>query len=138
MSMPKSKFPMIHNEGKALVKDGKVTFTYFDSHGQPHTPTWAVLSPSEIIDRTRKRLARFKSMPPGTRESEESRTERKWISAHPISILRRAWDRMSEPNRMEFAMMLAMESHHGISDPKFAEEQKRRLKSVSGDDGRTL
>ena len=37
--MMKSKFPHIHNEGKALIVDGKITFTYFDSLSQPHTET---------------------------------------------------------------------------------------------------
>jgi len=136
--MTKSKFPHIHNEGKALIVDGKITFTYFDSLSKPYTVTEKMLSPSAIVVLTRARMARFKSMPPGTRESEESRQERKWIAGHPPALLRRAWDRMSEETRMEFVMMLDMSSHHGISDPAFAEKQTERLKEVSGDDGKEL
>lgn len=136
--MTKSKFPHIHNEGKALIVDGKITFTYFDSLGAPHTETKKVLSPNAIVELVQARLRRFKSMPPGTRESEESRVERKWIASHLPVHLRQAWDRMTESTRMEFVMMLSMDSHHGISDPAFAQEQTRRLPEVSGDDGKEL
>lgn len=136
--MMKSKFPHIHNEGKALIVDGQITLTYFDSLGKPHTSTRAMLSPSAIVVLTRARLHRFESMPPGTRESEESRRERKLISGHPPALLRRAWNMMSETTRMEFVMMLDMSSHHGISDPEFARKQMERLAEVSGDDGKEL
>ncbi len=134
----RSKFPHIHNEGKALIVDGKITLTFFDSWGAPHTVTWRMLSPKAIATWTKARLKRFKSEPPGTRESEMSRKERKLIAAHPPALLRRAWNQMDEPTRMEFVMMLDMASHHGISDPAFARKQTRRLAEVSGDDGKEL
>lgn len=134
--MPPSKFPDIHNFGKSHIEGSTITFTYFDSHGQVRTETLHLMSPREIVHRTANRHARFKSMPPGTRESEESRRERKWISAHRLSVLRPAWALMDSETKMEFVMMLDMKSHLGISNPEWAGEHRSvEVREVKGDDG---
>lgn len=131
-----SRFPHIHNFGQAHIEGSTITFTYFNSHGQVITETRHIMSPQEVVDRTVKRHARFMSMPPGTRESEESRRERKWISAHRLGVLRPAWALMDGETKMEFVMMLDMNSHMGISDPEWASEHRSvEVREVKGDDG---
>lgn len=139
MTMTPAKFPRIHNFGQAHIEGTQITFSYFDSNGQLMTETKYILSPAEIASRTKQRLARFKSLPPGTRESDESRSERKWISAHPEGELRKSWALMDEDTRMEFVMMLDMNSHLGISDPAWAAERPNIAPTgVRGDDGEEL
>ena len=138
-NMPPPEFPHIHNFGASHIEGSTITFTYFNSHGQVITETLHIMSPKEVADRTRKRHARFMSMPPGTRESEESRRERKWISAHRLSVLRPAWAMMDSETKMEFVMMLDMNSHMGISDPEWASEHRSvEVVEVKGDDGEAI
>ena len=133
-----NKFPHIHNPGKAMIENGEVTFTYMDSLQNAITKTKAVLTAQQIVTKTKARLARFKKSPIGTRESESSRAERKYISAHPESLLRRAFELMDEHTRMEMSMMLDRSSHAGISDPAWAQRKDDELKAMVGDDGRKL
>ena len=136
--MPKSKFPMIHQEGKAKIEGGEIEFCYISSLGKVVKARKPLLSAEEIVEKTKARHARFKEEGPGTRESEESRAERKCISAHPEKVLHQAWEKMDEDTRMEFVMMLSMDSHYGISDPKWAEAHAEKVPSIQGDDGKSL
>lgn len=134
----KTKFPHVHNHGKAKVADGEVTYTFLDSHSRPQTVTKPLLQADRIVQMTRERLSRFKSAPPGARESKRSRKERKYVAAQPMSMLRKAFTMMSEELRMEFDMMLDMSSHHGISDTIWAHTHARPQKNVVGDDKEEL
>ncbi|MCB7130448.1 MAG: hypothetical protein J3T61_13025, partial [Candidatus Brocadiales bacterium] len=60
------------------------------------------------------------------------------ISAHPEKVLKEAFEQMDEDTRMEFVMMLDMNSHYGISDPKWAEAHAEKVPSIQGDDGKSL
>lgn len=131
-------FPEIHNEGSASIENGFITFTYLDSKLNATTVTNPVLTAREVVEMTVGRLARFKSAPPGARESDFSRTERKYIAAHPEGILRAAWELMDEHTRMEFVMALDKRSHHGISDPAWARRKEAKVPDVIGDDKRVL
>lgn len=133
-----SRFPRIHNATRARRAEGMVTFSFFDSLGQGVTRTLPLLTPTEVIRLTEQRLDRFKSQPAGTRESEQSRAERKYVSAQPEAILRAAWEDMGPKLRMEFEMMLDMSSHFGISDPDYVEQHSTKLHAVQGDDGKPL
>ena len=134
----KSKFPSIHNSGKAKIVKGAVTYTWIDSLGKVHTDTKKLLSAGEMAERIEERMERFHLAGPGSRESEESRAERKHISAHPEKDLREAWKTLSQHGKMEMVMTLDMNSHHGISDPKWAQAHTTRRTEISGDDGEAL
>ena len=135
----KMSFPEIHNEGSATIENGFITFTYLDSKLNSVTETKPVLSVREVVGLTKERLARFKSAPPGARESDLSRTERKYIAAHEATgVLRAAWELMDEHLKMEFDMMLTKSSHHGISDPAWTRRNEAKVPDVIGDDERVL
>lgn len=137
--MPKMTFPNIHNEGSATIENGFITFTYLDSKLNSITETKPVLSVREVVGMTKARLARFKSAPPGARESDFSRTERKYIAAHEeTGVLRAAWDLMDEHTKMEFVMALDKRSHHGISDSAWTRRKEAKVPDVIGDDKRVL
>lgn len=132
------EFPNIHNEGKASIVGGTIAFTYLDSTLNAITVAKPLLTAIEIMAKTKERLARFKSAPPGARESDFSRTERKYISAHPKGILANAWQMMDHHTKMEFVMMLDKRSHHGISDPAWAQRHAAEVPDVIGDDRKVL
>lgn len=121
------------NGAKAVVRDGRITFTYLDSFGDVITETKKLLSPKEIKVKVLDRMERFKDAGPGSRESEISRAERKCISGHPESLLRETWDLLDDHGKMEFSMMLSMDSHYGISDPKWAKEHEEERTEIIGD-----
>ncbi len=129
----KPKFPHIWNGAKAKCTDDKLTFTYIDSYGEVINETKPKLSAQEICDKTVERHHRFGMSGPGSRESEISRAERKWISAHDESLLREAWDLLDDDGKMEFSMMLSMDSHHGISSPKWAKQHAKDRENIIGD-----
>ncbi len=131
--MMKMEFPHIWNGSKAKKSNGELTFTYVDSYGDVITETKKICTPEQICQMTCARHARFGDSGPGSRESELSRAERKWISAHDESILRKAWDILDEDGKMEFSMMLSMDSHHGISDKKWADKHAKERPEIIGD-----
>lgn len=131
-------FPDIHNEGKAGMAGGMIAFTYLDSTLNAITVAKPLLTAYEIVTKTKERLAMFKSAPPGARESDISRYERKYISAHPEGILIRAWKMMDHHTKMEFVMMLDRRSHHGMSDPAWAHRNAANLTEVIGNDEKVL
>lgn len=131
-------FPEIHNEGKASVAGGSIAFTFLDSTLHAVTVAKPLLTAVEIVAKTKERLAQFKSAPPGARESDFSRSERKYISAHPKGILTHAWQMMNHHTKMEFVMMLDKRSHHGISDPAWAQRNAANLTKVIGNDRKVL
>ena len=135
----KMSFPEIHNEGRSTIENGFVTFTYLDSKLNSVTETKPVLTTREVVEMTKARLARFKSAPLGARESDYSRTERKYIAAHESTgVLRAAWEMMDEHTKMEFVMALDKRSHHGISDPAWTRRNEAKVPDVIGDDKRVL
>ena len=134
----KPTFPKIHNNGKAEISGNQITFSHIDSYGIPMTETARVLSPKKIASMVSDRLARFQKAGPGSRESETSRQERKYISGHPESTIRAAWELLDDHNKMELEMMLDMSSHHGISDPAWMKTHARRRDSIIGDDRQAL
>ena len=126
-------FPKMMNGAKARMSDGDMTFTYITSFGDVITETKPVLSVDRICEHVKDRMHQFHSAGPGVRESETSRAIRKWISGHPVSILRSAWDKLDDHGRMEMDMMLSEKSHHGISDPKWAKAHSKERESIIGD-----
>lgn len=131
--MMESKFPHIMNGAKAIIRDDKLTFTYIDSYADVITETKPMLTPMEVCQKVIDRMERFKCSGPGVRESEISRAERKWISAHPEKCLKKAWDQLDEYGKMEMSMMLSMDSHHGISDPGWAKKHTDERHEIVGD-----
>lgn len=133
-----TQYPKIFNHGAAEFLDNgrMVTFTYLDSWRTAHTVTLPTLTPYQVVEKVKTRHKQFKESP--GRESDNSRTDRKYISAQQPSILLKAWQMMDEETRMEFEMMFAMSSHHGISDSKWAEAHQTNEVYVRGDDGRPL
>lgn len=110
-----------------------MTFTYLDSYGDLITETKPILSVDQICEHIMDRHQQFIDAGPGSRESEASRAIRKWISAHPIRLLKRAWSKLDEEGKMEMSMMLSKDSHHGISDPKWAKENRKSRYEIVGD-----
>ncbi len=126
-------FPKINNGAKAHIDGKGITFTYMNSFSDVITETKPILTPSKIKQKVVDRMERFHDAGPGTRESEISRAERKWISAHPVSLLQRVWDKLDEHGRMEMSMMLSEKSHYGISDPSWAKAHKKEREAIMGD-----
>ena len=126
-------FPEMMNGAKGQMRNGKVTFTYLDSYGEVITETKNILNPREIREKVMDRMKRFHSGGPGVRESETSRAERKWVSAHPIALLKDAWDKLDNHGKMEMSMMLSRDSHHGISNPKWAKAHEKDRSNIIGD-----
>ena len=83
----KSAFPHIHNSGEAIYQDGNVTFSWFNSLGQSITETLKILPAKRIAALMVARMGRFQSAGPGSREGEQSREERKYVSAHPRNFI---------------------------------------------------
>ncbi len=133
-----SGFPKMMNSGKAKIADKQVTFSYLDSKSEAKTVTKPLLSPDRIVTMVRGRDERFDKAGPGARESDRSRTERKYISAQPKATLILARRKMDDHLKMEFDMMLDQNSHHGISDPKWIEVYAGNFPEVIGDDGKPL
>ncbi len=131
-------YPKIFNHGVPKLEDNgrMVTFTYLDSWHSAHTTTLPVLTPYAVVEGVKARHKRFKESP--GRESDVSRSQRKYISAQPSATLLKAWQMMDEDTRMEFNMMLDEKSHHGISDKAWAEAHQTNEVYVKGDDGRPL
>lgn len=124
------KFPTLANSGKAEIKGKKITFTYLDSYAKAQTETKPLLDEDEIIELVDKRKKTFYDSPAGARESDELRSDRKYIAAHPIDLLKSAFEKMDEDQKMEFDMMLSHSSHHGISDPDEVEEYEDPQKTI--------
>ena len=127
------KFPHIMNGAKAKKSNGKLTFTYIDSYGNVITETKKQLTAKEICDKVIESHDRFGMSGPGSRESELSRAERKYISAHDEPMLREVWDLLDENNKMEMSMMLSMDAHHGISDKTWADKHAKERSNIIGD-----
>lgn len=132
-------FPKMLNHGKAKTVAGVLLqFSYLDSRSRGVTEIRPALRPDGIVSLVQERMDRFRKAPPGARESDRSRRERKYISAHPPQILHKAWNLMNEGQRMEFDMMLSSSSHHGISDPNWVKEHQEPTGQVLGDDKQKL
>lgn len=121
-----------------MIGDGKVTFSWITSKGAVITQTSKLLRPEQIRDMVLTRHERFHEAGPGSRESEESRAERKYISAHPEETLREAWNLLDKEGKMEMEMMLAPAAHHGISDPQWANRHVKLRDEIIGDDKKEL
>lgn len=124
------------NSAKPVIHDGQVTYSYFDSNGRPHTETRKLLEPNKIVQMVSARMQRFESAPLGSRESELSRAERKYIAAQPVEALREAWRLMDEDVRGEFSSMMDGNSFHGISDPKWLAKYEHPHPEITGDDAK--
>lgn len=126
-------FPEMMNGGKAKVSDGHLTFTYLNSFGDVITETKPVLSIDDICEHVMDRYHQFHDAGPGVRESEASRATRKWLSAHSLSILKKAFHKLDGHGQMEMEMMFSKMSHYGISDPGWAEAHKSDRTDIVGD-----
>lgn len=132
-------FPTLSNFGLVHVVDGKVTFSYRDSYGIGHTVTKPVLTADRIVQMVRLRAERFDASGELNRESNSSRTDRKYIAAQPNQILRQAWAKANDEERREMAMMLSQDSHNGTSSASWlARSKDKTAQRVEGDDGRPL
>ena len=132
-------FPTPANSAKAVISGNRITFSYLDSYSQPQTETKPLLKPEQIVKMVKARDRRFdEQQPPGARESDTSRAERKWIVAHPPQILFDAWDLADEETKQEMATMFDPESHHGISDPAWLKTHAKGTDTMIGDNGKTL
>ena len=133
------KFPQIHNNAEPEIAGGNISFSYLSSLGEAKTETKPMLAAKSILDLVKARYERFKSqIGKGARESEASRSERKYISAHPASVLKAAWNLSEDDLKMELMMMLDESSHSGISDPVWLQENAKPQTAVIGDDGKPL
>ncbi len=132
------KFPEISRGGKPEIQGNSVRFTYLDSLSQVHTNTKPLLTPEDISRRVVARMKRFHSAGPGTRESESSRADRKWISAHPEEVLRKAWEQLDDHGKMEMVMMLDHNSHWSTSDPGWAASHAKNFQNIQGDTQKPL
>lgn len=121
-----SSFPKPHNFTKAVEADGQLTFSYLDSMGIGQTETRPKLDAKGILRLVTDRMQAFRTAGLSSREGESLRRDRKYVAAHPESILRAAWDQASAAQHMELSMMLAEESHFGISDPHWLAEETRK------------
>jgi len=133
-----SKFPKIHNGAPAVIWEGKVTFTYITSLGNVVHERKPILEVHQVMDKVRDRMMRFRKAGPGSRESEYSRAERKYVSAQSESLLRKVWDVLDDDEKMEMSMMLSEDSHFGISDPAWARKHAEKKDYIIGDDGEDL
>ena len=131
-------FPKPDNSGKAQIVGNQVRFSYLDSLSKAVTETKPLLTAQEIIGLVEAREKRFDEAPPGARESDASRRERKYIAAQPEGVLKQAWEEMTGHTKMEFAMMLDMNSHHGLSDPKWMATHAGNVSQVLGDDQKPI
>ncbi len=132
------KFPTVSRGGNPKIQRGVVRFTYLDSLSRVHTKSKPLMDSKEIAKRIVERMERFHAAGPGSRESESSRAERKWISAHPEAILRRAWAALDDHGKMEMVMMLDHNSHWSTSDPAWAEKHQKARSKIYGDDRKPL
>ncbi|MEE8607599.1 MAG: hypothetical protein V3S55_08345 [Nitrospiraceae bacterium] len=130
MAGMKSRFPRIHNSGKATKDDGELTFSYLDSYSKADVQTLPELGPEQIVEKVQERLDAFHKDQPGAREGDKLRAERKHVAAHDESILREAWELMDDHQKMELEMMLDRSSHHGISDPAWLQENEAPQESI--------
>lgn len=126
-------FPEMMNSGRAKMSDGHLTYTYLNSFGDVITETKPMLNCDEICEHVMDRYDQFHNAGPGVRESEASRATRKWLSAHPIRLLKQAFHKLDEHGQMEMEMMFSKMSHHGISDPKWAKAHRQDRESIIGD-----
>ena len=133
-----SNFPDIGNQGHAEANGARLTYTYIDSYSRAKTVTRPVLTADGVLRFLEKRMKQFHDAPPGARESDATRADRKYISAQPLSVLRAAWGKMNADQKDEFRTMLDKVSYSGISDPKWAEKNERPTKEVVGDDNQPL
>ena len=131
-------FPAISRGGKPEISGNSVRFTYLDSLSQVHTNTKPLMAAEEIARRIEARMKRFHSAGPGSRESESSRAERKWISAHPDAVLHKAWEQLDEHGKMEMVMMLDHNSHWSTSDPQWAASHAKNFQNNQGDTQKPL
>jgi len=131
-------FPMPDRGEAPLITHGKLTYSYLDSFGSARTETKPALSAQQIIELVKQRMMRFDRAGPGARESDFSRRERKYITAHPIGLLKAAWARADKMTRMEMAMMFDPNSHYGNSSRAWVEKNQRPHQQVIGDDGAPL
>lgn len=131
-------FPNIGNKGHAEAQGARLTYTYIDSYSRAKTVTRPVLTADGVIRLLDKRMRHFGEAPPGARESEATRADRKYIAAQPLSVLRAAWREMNEDQRKEFQNMLDKISYSGISDKGWAEQHQKPTKSIVGDDNAPL
>jgi hypothetical protein len=130
--------PELTNHGSNKVADGSITFSWLSSTGRGITHTMPLLSPKEIVDLVKQRMARFKQAGPHSRESDSSRCQRKYIAAHPGVVLHKAWDLGDKDVRAEMAEMFNPDSHHGTSDPAWLQDNTKPSGTVIGDDGTAL
>ncbi len=128
-----SGFPHMMSGAKPSIRDNKLNFTYIDSYGEVIDDIRPILSPTQIRRKVMARMRRFEDAGPGSRESEISRAERKWISAHPRQLLKVAWNLLDEHSKMEMSMMLSEYSHYGISSPSWARRHARERHEIIGD-----
>ena len=126
------------NHGVAMVKGGNVTFSYIDSFGRAHTDTKPLLTAAEIVKIAKERDERFDTAGEWSRESDETRAERKYVAAQPGATLREAWALAKGVVREELATMLDGNSHHGTSDPRWLAQNADPAPAITDDHGEEL
>jgi hypothetical protein len=132
------KFPELPKSPQLKIEDNKVTFSYTNSFGKVITETKPILSSKEISDRVKARMDRFHKAGPAVRESETSKAERKWLSAHPENLLEDAFDLLDEHGKMEFSMMFSRDSHRPHADPNELKKEVKESKVILGDNEKGL
>lgn len=133
-----ASFPTIHNGATPYIKDGYVSFSYSTSRGKIVTERKELLDSNQIKDRVIARLERFRKAGLGSRESEHSRAERKFISTHPKDTLKEAFNSLDDHGKMEFSMMFDMNSHFGHSSLKWLSDNVERRETIIGDNDSPL
>lgn len=129
-------FPKIMRGENPIPKDGTLTFNYLNSYGKAITKTLPVLTPDKILKLVKERMDRFNKSNPSARESEKSRADRKYISAHPVSILKEAFNKANNHQKMEMEMMLSKDSHYGNSTLKWVRKNEVKRQEVISDNNK--
>lgn len=124
-------FPLPHHAGRIQRAGTTLTYHALASDGTLVRATRAVGTVAELRALVRARMAAFGAASLGARESEALRADRKYLAAHPLSVLRSLWAQASPDEQMELEMMLSPASHHGVSDPAWVQAHQTPVATVA-------
>ena len=113
-----------------------IDFSYRDSYGNIKTESKPELTPDEIVQMVSDRMKRFDSTADGARESDSSRSERKYVMAHSSDALRSAKELMDKDQREEFDEMET--NYNNKSDLTWLKENSTKSAEIMDDEGRPM
>lgn len=130
--------PMPLRGEEPKISNGNITIHYLDSFRRASVYTDKVMTPEQIVAAVKARAERFDRFAENPRESDSARTLRKFMSAHPVEVLRSAWDMADGEIRDEMDEMFNPASHYGNSSPDWVKANAKAQTVMMGDDGRPL